>query len=403
MKGTTSAGTPAYLKNLNEWTLLERIIADGPLSRAELSRRTGLSKPTVSSAILQLLERGLVRETGRGDNSQGRKSTLLEFNRTCYYVIGIDLGATRIRMALGDLEGQICGFRQAPMPGEGVQGAELQALIIAEAEALLREQGVTWHSIQAATIGIPGIVDTASGKVSQLVSPLPGAEESLSRDQLNALLPVRIETENDVNLAALAEYSIRHSVDSGSLLYFSLGEGTGGGLVLDGAIFRGFRGAAGEFANMTLRGERVEEILSAGGLMRLAARFAGEVGEKKGRTLKESITSPERVIEQARSGDPAAMAVMDAYCDLLAEAIINVCAVIAPETVVLGGGIGCNGDVLLPRLESRLSGFASRPSLDVTRHQEKDVVLGAIQTAVQAALRNIRDAYQSLSPANNTN
>ncbi|MBY9080601.1 ROK family transcriptional regulator [Paenibacillus sp. HN-1] len=400
MKGSSS-GTPAYLRNLNEWTLLERIIADGPLSRAELSRRTGLSKPTVSSAILQLIERGLVRETGRGDNSQGRKSTLLEFNRTCYYVLGIDLGATRIRTALGDLEGQLCGFRQTPMPKEGMQGAELQALILAEAEALLLEQGMTWRSIQAATIGIPGIVDTASGEVSQLVPPLPGAEQSLSRAQLNALLPVRVETENDVNLAALAEFTIQGGAESGPLLYFSLGEGTGGGLVLNGAIFHGFRGAAGEFANMTLHGERVEEVLSAGGLMRLAARFGGEAGEREGRSLKEPGVSPERLIEQARGGDAAAMAVMDAYCELLAEALINLCAVIAPETVVLGGGIGRNADVLLPRLERRLSGFYSRPCLDVTRHQEKDVVLGAIQTAVQAALRHIREAYQSSSPSNN--
>lgn len=393
------AGTQTYLRNLNEWQILERIIAEGPVSRAELSRRTGLSKPTISSAVVQLLERGLVRETGRGDNLQGRKSTLLEFNRTCSYVIGIDVGATRIRMALGDLEGRISAYRQAEIPKGGVQEAELQTLIQAEAEALLQEQKMDWSSIQAAAVGIPGIVDPVSGKVSQLVPPLAGAESMLSRGHLNALFPVRVETENDVNLAALAEYSVRSGADAGPLLYFSIGEGTGGGLVLDGAIFRGFRGAAGEFANMTLRGERVEEILSAGGLMHLAERIAGSAGGEDGRRLTGPEASPETLIGEARSGNPAALAVMDAYCDLLTEAIMNLCAVIAPKTVVLGGGIGRNGDMLLPRLESRLSGTGSRPSLDVTGNLEKDVVLGAVQTAVQAAFRHIREACQTSAPS----
>lgn len=88
-----TAGTPQAMRNLNEYLILDKIISGGPQSRADLSRHTGLSKPTVSSAIGQLIERGLVRETGRAENAQGRKATLLEFNPTCFYIIGAELGA----------------------------------------------------------------------------------------------------------------------------------------------------------------------------------------------------------------------------------------------------------------------------------------------------------------------
>lgn len=87
-----TAGTPKVMRNLNEFLILDRIIGGGPQSRADLSRYTGLSKPTVSSAIAHLIERGLVRETGRAENTQGRKATLVEFNPKCFYTLGAEVG-----------------------------------------------------------------------------------------------------------------------------------------------------------------------------------------------------------------------------------------------------------------------------------------------------------------------
>ncbi|WP_458126612.1 MarR family transcriptional regulator [Paenibacillus sp. Z3-2] len=85
------------------------------MSRADISRQTGLSKPTVSSAVEHLIDRNLVRETGRADNAQGRKATLIGFNEKAYYVCGVDIGATRIRIALSDLSGEIIAYRTYPM------------------------------------------------------------------------------------------------------------------------------------------------------------------------------------------------------------------------------------------------------------------------------------------------
>lgn len=117
------AGTPQYIRNLNENLIMDALITQGSMSRADISRQTGLSKPTVSSAVEHLIERNLVKETGRADNAQGRKATLIQFNETAYYVCGIDIGATRIRIALSDLNGQIIAYDTYPPidPGQYVQ------------------------------------------------------------------------------------------------------------------------------------------------------------------------------------------------------------------------------------------------------------------------------------------
>lgn len=387
-----SAGTPRAMRSLNESLILDRIIAGGPQSRADLSRQIGLSKPTVSSAIAHLMERGLVRETGRGDNTQGRKATLLEFNTKCFYTLGVDLGATRIRMALADMGGQIYHYKQLAIPQASMADMEFEALLVQGITGLLEESGVTWENIKAGAVGIPGIVDPVSGEVFQLVTPLKGLENTLQRANLARLFPVPILTDNDVNLAALAEYSSSGEAGSASLLYFSIGEGTGGGIIIGGQIFRGLGGGAGELADMKLSGERLEDVLSASGLLRLASFTAGEQGRDQRHYSAESSWSPEKLFEAVRSGDSWAQSVIEAYCGRLAEALTNICAVMAPEIIILGGGLGSNGDVLLHRLEAGLSSLNRKPRLLVSRHREKDVVLGAIQIATQAAFRHIREA-----------
>ncbi|MNO24506.1 N-acetylglucosamine repressor [compost metagenome] len=389
-----SAGTPRAMRNLNELLILDEMIGGGPQSRADLSRLTGLSKPTVSSAITHLIGRGLVRETGRADNSQGRKATWLEFNTHCFYVAGVDLGASRIRMALADMGGQIVQYQQLAMPEGSMTETEFQTFLVQSLEGLLKEYGVSWEKIKAAAIGIPGVVDPAGGEVSGLVSPLKGLENTLELANVTRLFPVPVITENDVNLAALAEHSLSGDAGgAGSLLYFSLGEGTGGGIIIDGQIYRGLGGGAGELANMRLSAGRLEDVLSAKGLLRLA----GEQDKEPDHFSSEPGISAGRLFEEDRKGDPVAQSVMDAYCGLLAEAVTNICAVIAPDSIVLGGGLGSNGDVLLHRLESRLTGLDRNPRLTVSSLRERDVVTGAIQIAVQNAFRRLREEWALLT------
>ncbi|WP_339219374.1 ROK family transcriptional regulator [Paenibacillus sp. FSL H8-0332] len=387
-----TAGTPKVMRNLNEFLILDQMIGGGPQSRADLSRYTGLSKPTVSSAIAHLIERGLVRETGRAENTQGRKATLVEFNPKCFYTLGAEVGGSSLRIALADMSGEICYYKQLSMPEGGLTEAVYQDFLVQSIEGLLADSGISREKLRAAAFGIPGVVDPADGSVSDLVAPLRGCEGVLARANLARLFPVPIVTENDVNLAALAEYASSGMAASGSLLYFSIGAGTGGGLIIHGEIYRGLGGGAGELANLMLSAGRLEDVLSTDGLRQLANRMAKEYtgAGDTAHLLSTPGGTAAQIWDAVRRGEPLALTIMEAYCNLLAEAVGSICTVMAPATVVLGGELGSHGEILLERLEARLGGLQRKPRLAASSHGDKDVVLGAVQTAVQLAFRELR-------------
>lgn len=296
-----------------------------------------------------------------------------------------------MRLALADMSGGVVHVQQLPLPENVATGTALQDYLVQALDGLLAAAGQGWDKIRAAAFGIPGVVDPADGTVSDLVAPLQGCEAALSKAALAELFPVPVVTENDVNLAAMAEYSGSGAAAGQSLLYFSIGEGTGGGLIIQGEIYRGYGGGAGELANLMLSAGRLEEVLSADGLLRLAAQKAGEHGNPAETRLAETAITAEQLIGNVRQGEPLALAVIDAYCSLLAEAVGSICAVMAPGTIILGGELGRHGDVLLPRLEARLSGLQRKPRLAASGNGDRDVVLGAVQIAVQSAFRHLRD------------
>lgn len=292
------------------------------------------------------------------------------------------------------MSGEVCHYQQLPLPEGGLTETACQDFLVQSIEGLLAESGISWEKLGSAAFGIPGVVDPADGSVSDLVAPLTGCEGALARAKLAQLFPVPVVTENDVNLAALAEYASSGMAASGALLYFSIGEGTGGGLIIHGEIYRGLGGGAGELANLMLSAGRLEDVLSTDGLRQLAHRMAKEHTDAGDTAHLLSIPggSVEQIWNEVRRGEPLALAVIDAYCSLLAEALSNICTVLAPDAVVLGGRLGSHGDVLLERLEARMGGLHlhRKPRLAASSHGDKDVVLGAVQVAVQSAFRELR-------------
>lgn len=272
-------------------------------------------------------------------------------------------GGSSLRIALADMSGEICYFKQLAMPDSGLTAAVCQDYLVQSIEGLLADSGISREKLRAAAFGIPGVVDPADGSVSDLVAPLRGCEAVLARVNLTRLIPVPVVTENDVNLAALAEYTSSGMAASGSLLYFSIGAGTGGGLIIHGEIYRGLGGGAGELANLMLSAGRLEDVLSTDGLRQLANRMAKEYtgAGDTAHLLSTPGGTAAQIWDAVRRGEPLALAIIEAYCNLLAEAVGSICTVMAPTTVVLGGELGSHGDILLERLESRLGGFTGSP------------------------------------------
>nr|WP_091016853.1 ROK family protein [Paenibacillus amylolyticus] len=405
------AGTPQYIRNLNENLIMDALITQGTMSRADISRQTGLSKPTVSQAVEHLINRNLVREMGPADNAQGRKATLIRFNETAYYVCGIDIGATRIRIALSDLNGEIIAYRTHPMVVQEAHErtdstATMPELLRSHMNELLDENHLNWDQIQCIGFGIPGVVLPGSGRIHRIVDPLAGLEEAFSLESLSGAFPCEVILENDVNLAALGEYRSGAAAEYPLFVFFSIGTGTGAGIMVHGQLLRGLGGLTGEIAEMLVDdGRRLEEVLSADGLMQLAKDYQDQHDElllevaDSGADINVDVVAndlhrhltPEKLFEAARNGEVEALDILQQYSQKIASALRQISVVLAPDLIVLGGGIGGNGDVLLPLLRQIISEkFPVQPQLICSKLGEQAVVTGAVQVAIQQTMLNLQ-------------
>src|SRR5436309_3799350 len=237
-----SRAIPPLLKDLNERTVLETIWAGAPISRAEISRRAGISKPTVSLALQSLLSAGLVRETAHDPGGPSYGAVFFEPVPEAALVLGIDLGARFLRGAVCDLSGAV-------RAREDVELAERDAEATLDAISGLRlslvaAAGMPDSLIDGVVVGVPGVI-TGSGRV-ELATNVPGLEGRDFGGELSTRLGLPVTLENDINLAALGERSdgVARGVDD--FVFISIGTGLGAGLVLGGELHRGHTGAAGE-------------------------------------------------------------------------------------------------------------------------------------------------------------
>ncbi|HEY2515507.1 MAG TPA: ROK family protein, partial [Polyangiaceae bacterium] len=381
-----TASTASVMRVMNERAVFERIRLLGPVSRPQLAEATGLSKPTISLALADLERCGLVRHVGQRTGTSGRAALLYEMRPEAGWVVGVDVGRAWLRVALANLAGEVVLRRQ-----EKSQSREAQKLVAQIAQlvsATAAEAGLSADDVTYTVIGSPGVVDQGSGAM-RLASNLsgwngPGVLEGL-RERLGSALSV----ENDINLAALGEQA--HGLGKGvaNFVFVSVGTGIGMGIVVDGQLYRGARGAAGEIGFLPLgddedateenakrRRGSLESVASADAVV-AAARRLGMNGRP---TAKQ-------VFEAARQSDKAALAAVKAEADHLARAIAAVTAVLDPELVVVGGGIGRNGDLLLAPIERRLQKLLSLkpPPIMISALGDDAVVLGALAIALARA------------------
>lgn len=385
-------GDSQYIRGLNEQLIMDVIFLGGKVSRAEVSRLTSLSKPTVSSSVQRLIDKELIWEVGPGENAQGRKATMLEFNHASYYVWGIDLGAATARIALARMDGILLAEDQLNV-GDA-QPEPFLRLLLERIERLMQLHGIEWDRVPFVSVGMPAVVSPDTGAASSIVSPLSSFEQAFSLQSLVKLFPATVLIENDVNLATMAEQSDGIAANASLFMYVAIGAGVGAGLVVEGRLLRGRGGAAGEIGSMQLGQDGlVEDLLSTGGLMALTYnRIAADQQQSILRRHADHELNPALLFEAVRRQDALAVDIMESYCGLLVMAIHNMNVIVAPELIVLGGEIGCHSDVLIPMLHKMADiRFPIKPNLAASLLGEKAVLLGAVNRAKQCAYKQIRD------------
>ena len=374
--------TPPLLKDLNERTVLEAIRAGAPISRAQISRQAGISKPTVSLALESLLAAGLVREAADDPAGPSYGAVFFEPAPEAALVIGLDLGARFLRGALCDLSGDIRARQDVEIGG--VEGERLLDAIASLESALVAASGLSGDLIDNVVIGVPGVVETGTGQVT-LATNVPGLEGRDFRQEAEERLGHPVTLENDINLAAVGEQwaGIARGVDD--FVFISIGTGLGSGVVLRGEIHRGHNGAAGELDYARAGHDDFDPCASA--LSSLAAEL---VSERSGETSLKPPFGARGVFAAARQGDPVARVVVDEEARRIAKHITPVAAVADVGLVVLGGGVGANADLLLEPVRTLLAEWLHYPPrVEVSSLGEAAVLTGALAHGRRAALDNV--------------
>jgi len=382
----TTSAQPALLKDLNERAVLDAIRNAAPISRAEISRRARISKPTVSVALQSLLHAGLVREAEEARAGRSYGAVFFEPVPEAALVLGIDIGARFLRGALSDLRGTIRARQDIELDRAGAD--ELLDAVARMRDGFVAVSGLPADRIDSVVTGIPGVVEEETGRV-RLAENAHGLEGMAVGAELERRLGLPVTVENDVNLAALGEHARGLGRGIDDFAFVSVGTGLGAGLVLAGELRRGRHGAAGELDFVR---EADDEDLDpcAAALPALAARLAANGDADGGATTLAPPYDPRAIFAAARAGDPLGCAVVAEEARRIALHIVPIAAVADVALVVLGGGVGRNGDLLLEPVRTVLAErLAYPPRVEVSSLGEAAVLIGALAVGLRTALERV--------------
>jgi predicted NBD/HSP70 family sugar kinase len=387
----TELVTTTDLGALNARRLAEAIVASGAISRAQLARDTGLSKPTVSIALARLEAAGLVREVGRTQGGRGATALLYDLAPDVGSSVALDVGRRWVRCRICDLAGR--ERATVVQATKGTSAAVLGEQLVAVVRRALADARLDKDHLVAATLGVPGVLVPEGDRV-RLAPKMPGLQSPDVLSRLREALGVDVQVENDVNLAATAELANGRGRATPDFVYLSVGTGVGLALVLNGQLRSGATGSAGEIGYLPL-----PSIDSASGPPKVRsgkpgpyeARVAAEglVRSAQSRGLK--VRTAQQVVEAGRAGEPRAIDALTEQAELLAAGVATVCAIVDPGLVVLGGGLGVGGaDLLLPLLHKALRQLTPlRPTVVASELGNHAVLDGAVVDAVTTAQETV--------------
>lgn len=266
---------------------------------------------------------------------------------------GVDIGGTTVKIAWFDENGQKLHSWEIPTVREN-DGKQILPDIAAALKAFLTERNVAADAVIGVGVGVPGPVDS-KGVVSRCVN-LGWVNVDVCKE-LSALTGLPVKAGNDANVAAMGEYWQGSGREYGSMVMATLGTGVGGGIVIEGQLLHGTHGCGGEIGHMVLNrneteqcgcGNRgcVEQYCSATGLVRLATRRLAEDTVPSVLRQLEKMEAKD-VFDAGKQGDAVANEILERYYNCLGEFFANLCVVVDPEVIVLGGGVCKAGQVLL--------------------------------------------------------
>lgn len=343
-------GDHALLKELNQSIALNVLRAFGPMSRTDISKRTGLNKATISVIAEGFIASGLAVELGRGQSTVGRRPVLMQFNPQAGYAIGIEIELRYLRGVVTNLSGDIVYVHEDVVNHNGDVDATVSS-IHQMLTRLMAHVPPSRLGLLGIGFGVPGLVNYAQGNV--LNAPNLGWINVPLKQMLETEFDVPIFVDNEANTGALGEKSLagRSLV---SLVYISASIGIGTGIMLDGELVRGAGGLAGEFGHMVIDTNGPKCSCGSHGCLEV---YASETNlTRTYETLSGQDVDIDDFYRRLHNGDPAAYEAISAVGRYLGIGIGNIVNALSPSTVIIGNRLAEGGqallDAVLPALQA---------------------------------------------------
>ncbi|WP_199552071.1 ROK family transcriptional regulator [Streptomyces sp. N35] len=363
-----TGGDPSLLRRINSAVVLHALRNADSATLTEITRITGLSRPTVEGVVEGLIEAGLVVEAPVEEGAarrQGRPARRFRFRAEAGHLLGLEIGPHRVAAVLSDLDGKVLGANHKQVDEVASSDERLERLRTCVAE-LLRRAGIARDALRAVGVGSPGIVE-ADGTV-RLGTALPGWTGLPLGERLRRSFKCPVLVENDANTAAVAEHWKGAARDSDDVVFVLAGLSPGAGSLIGGRLHRGFGGAAGEIGALHLLGRDVtpETLLST-------------TDEPLHPLDEQAVTE---VFQHAREGDLGAKAAVERYIQRLVHDVAALVLALDPELVVIGGWAAGLDGVLEP-LRRELARYCLRPPrVALSMLGEAAVATGALRLAL---------------------
>jgi glucokinase-like ROK family protein len=402
------------MRELNTHIILNLIRQEGSISRAEIAKRTQLSRSTVSNIITALLEHGVVAEAGTGPSRVGRRPIMVNFNYQAGYVVGVDLGANHLLTLVTDLEGRVLAENERPVSVAAGPDVVLPALVSAIDE-IVREAGVEMERVIGVGVGVPGPLDNRRGT---LIMPpiMPGWHNFKFQACLEQRINKPIYIDNDANLGAIGERWRGAGQGYDHLAYIKIGTGIGCGLILDGQIYRGFAGSAGEIGHMSIEEDGpictcgnygcLESLAGGRAIARaalaasnraqaLVVPAAAQASDRRfaAATLPSAEPGVEQVVRAALAGDEVSIEVLQVTGRRIGVAIANLINLLNPGLVIIGGGVSLAGDLLLEPIRQTVARRVLPVAMQYTRIVQAQ--LGREAIGIGAATLVLQQSFKS--------
>jgi len=386
----------------NKMKLIRLIRENKEISRSDLGKITGLTAPSITRIVDELIETDqLANYIGIGNSNGGRPPVIVKFNAEANYIIGIDLGATNIRGVLTDLDANF--LSEIQVPTEIHKGFDhIIKNTVSIIEKLQSRRGIDKSQIRGIGIGVAGLINRTTKKIK--FSPDFSWEEVDFQAEMEKHLNLPFFFDNSTRLMALGEQIFGNKKNLKNFAVINIGYGIAAGLVIEGTLIKGNKGFSGEFGHITVDNNSTVKCKCGkyGCLESLAS--GNRIAEMGVDLIKQNPTGilasladnnlelidAKLVAEAALKGDKAALQIFDIITDYICIGIGNIVNLLNPESVFIGGGISQTGDFFFEMINNKKNKYLLKPNIDINikpaTFAEHATSIGAVALVLESIL-----------------